>query len=209
MNRRILIVLVLVLVAGAAVNLVKPNPVLLEKPLSSFPVVVGDWAVKRSDVFSQAVLDILRPTDYLSRTYADPKGNVVTLYIGYHGGREGDGGIHSPKNCLPGAGWFLDSSDIIPVETGKKENADIVNTVMTKGMTTLSFYYWFQVRGKVLNDEYSLKLAEVWNTLTAQRKDASFVRISMRIPKGADGRSEVLDRFVSDFYPTIHEFLPH
>jgi len=208
MNRRLLIVCVLLIAAGAYVNMVKPQPVLLEKPLIQFPMVVGKWSMIRKDTFSQAILDVLRPTDYLSRNYTDPEGNEVSLYIGYHGGRPGDGGIHSPRNCLPGAGWFLDSTDIIKVKAGDHD-IDIVNTVMSKSETTISFYYWFQVRGHVLNDEYSLKLAEIWNTFSAQRKDASFVRISMPIKKGSEGRTEALDSFVNDFYPSIYQALPH
>lgn len=208
MNRRLLIVCVLLIAAGAYINMVKPEPVLLEKPLTEFPMVVGKWSMIRKDTFSQAILDVLRPTDYLSRNYIDPEGNEVSLYIGYHGGRKGDGGIHSPRNCLPGAGWFQDSLDIITVKAGDHD-IDIVNTVMSKSETTISFYYWFQVRGRVLNDEYSLKLAEVWNTFSAQRKDASFIRISQIINKGGEGRTDALDSFVNDFYPHIYQALPH
>ncbi|MBC16740.1 MAG: EpsI family protein [Desulfovibrio sp.] len=209
MNPRILIVCVLLIAAGAYVHFVKPQPVFLEKPLRQFPLVVGDWTMSRSDTFSQEILDVLRPTDYMSRNYVDSNGQVVSLYMGYHGGRQGDGGIHSPRNCLPGAGWYLDSTEAISVQAGEKGTIDIVNTVMSKGPTTLSFYYWFQVRGNVLNDEYSLKLAEVWNTLSAQRKDAAFIRISMPVESRDNGRTDAMDRFVNDFYPVIHEYLPH
>lgn len=209
MNRKFLVVFVLLITAGAYIHLMKPQPVLLEKPLKEFPLSVGNWTTVRKETFSQAILDVLRPTDYLSRNYSDPNGNVVSLYIGYHGGRKGDGGIHSPRNCLPGAGWFLNSTDIIAVKGGELGTIDIVNAVMSKGTTTISFYYWFQVRGNVLNDEYALKLAEVWSTLTAQRKDASFIRISMPVAKSNVDHGAIMDKFTNDFYPVIHSYLPH
>lgn len=208
MNRRLLIVIALLIAAGACITLAKPQPVLLDRPLSDFPVVVGEWTMARNTSFSQAILDVLRPTDYLSRNYIDGAGNEVTMYIGYHGGRKGDGGIHSPRNCLPGSGWFLDSTKIIGTRVDDGGTIDIVNTVMSKGSTTLSFYYWFQVKGRVINDEYSLKIAEVWNAISSQRKDAAFIRLSMPISRGEGGRIDALDRFVRDFYPVIRDYLP-
>lgn len=207
MNHRFILIFVLLLAAGAYIYLFKPQPVLLDRPLKEFPMAVGDWKMVRKDTFSQAILDVLRPTDYLSRTYTDSARNIVTLYVGYHGGRKQDGGIHSPRNCLPGSGWFLDSHRLVPVEMQSGEDIEVVNSVMSKGTTTISFYYWFQVRGTVLTDEYSLKLAEVWNSLVAQRKDAAFVRISMNVRDGVDV-DEVIHRFVRDFYPTVQSRLP-
>ncbi|QGY39175.1 EpsI family protein [Pseudodesulfovibrio cashew] len=208
MNRRALLILCLLVAAGAYIHLVKPRPVLLEKPFSEFPLAVGEWRMVREDSFSKSVLAILRPTDYLSRDYEDAMGNRVTLYIGYHGGRKGDGGIHSPKNCLPSSGWFLDSMTAVDVPLRDGGEIEVVNSVMSKGATTVSFYYWFQVSGRVITNEYSLKLAEIWNSLVAMRKDAAFVRLSMPVESGSEEASLVLKRFVADFYPVIRDYLP-
>lgn len=208
MNRKFVLVFALLLAAGAYIHLVKSKPILLERPLAEFPATVGEWRMVREDVFSPEVMAILRPTDYLSRDYVDGRGDRVTLYIGYHGGREGDGGIHSPRNCLPSAGWFIDSSGLVPVRLHDGRDIEVVNTVMSKDVETASFYYWYQVRGRLLTSEYALKLAEILNSLVSRRKDAAFIRISMPIPNAQKGHASVLDRFVADFYPIIHQYLP-
>ncbi|MEZ7197777.1 exosortase C-terminal domain/associated protein EpsI [Pseudodesulfovibrio karagichevae] len=208
MNRKFVLVLALLLAAGAYIHLVEPRPILLDRPLAEFPVTVGEWRMVREDVFSPEIMAILRPTDYMSRDYVDGKGNRVTLYIGYHGGRQGDGGIHSPRNCLPSAGWFTRSTELVPVRLDDGRDIEIVDTVMSKDAYTVSFYYWYQVRGRLLTSEYALKLSEMLNSLSSRRKDAAFIRISMPIADAKQGHEPVLDRFVADFYPLIHRFLP-
>jgi EpsI family protein len=208
MNRKFVLVLVLLLAAGAYIHFVEARPILLERPLVEFPARVGEWRMVREDVFSQEIMAILRPTDYMSRDYMDVKGNRVTLYIGYHGGRKGDGGIHSPRNCLPSAGWYTNSSGLVPIRLHDGRDIEIADTVMSKEATTISFYYWYQVRGGILTDEYALKLSEMWNSLVARRKDAAFIRVSMPVAAGDDGISETLNDFVRTFYPVISEWLP-
>lgn len=208
MNRKFILVFALLLAAGAYIHLVKSRPILLERPLAEFPVTVGEWRMVREDVFSSEIMAILRPTDYLSRDYVDAKGNRVTLYIGYHGGRLGDGGIHSPRNCLPSAGWFIDSTGLIPIRLHDGRDIEIVDTVMSKNVDTVSFYYWYQVQGGILTNEYALKLSEMWHSLVSRRKDAAFIRISMPIGDARKGHEPALDRFVADFYPVIYGFLP-
>ena len=208
MNRKFVLVFALLIVAGAYIQLVEPRPILLDRPLSEFPARVGEWRMIREDIFSPEIMAILRPTDYMSRDYVDGQGHRVTLYIGYHGGRKGDGGIHSPRNCLPSSGWYINSSELVPIRLHDGRDINIVDTVMSKNVHTISFYYWYQVRGGILTNEYALKLSEMWNSFTARRKDAAFIRVSMPISDPHEGRDPALDRFVADFYPLIHQSLP-
>jgi len=209
MRNNLLIVIVLIVVAGGYIHLVKPEPTLLERPLAEIPISVNDWYMVKDHTFSESVMKVLRPTDYLSRQYRNAKGDLVTLYIGYHGGRPGDGGIHSPRNCLPSSGWHQDYFGRAEVPLADGENLNLVNAIMSKGHSKVQFYYWFQVRSWIVTDEYSLKLAEVWNSLTARRRDQCFVRLSTNSVDDENGKkSMALERFVQDFYPIIQSFLP-
>ena len=96
----------LFLLAAAYMSFHRETPAPLAAPLSSFPAELGSWRAVHQDYFSPALLSVLRPSDYLSRRYQGPGGKVVDLYIGYHDGGQGSGPIHSPKNCLPGNGWY-------------------------------------------------------------------------------------------------------
>ena len=208
MNRKFVLVFALLLIAGAYIHLVEPRPIILDRPLSEFPVKVGEWRMVREDIFSPEIMAILRPTDYMSRDYVDGKGHRVTLYIGYHGGRKGNGGIHSPRNCLPSAGWYTNSTELVPIRLLDGRDIEVVDTVMSKNVYTVSFYYWYQVRGGILTNEYALKLSEIWNSLVSRRKDASFIRISMPIQDGDEETTETLNDFVRVFYPVISGWLP-
>ncbi len=179
----------------------------MNRPFADFPAAVSGWRMVSQSELSGDVLDVLKPTDYLSRVYESPDGRRVDLFLGYHGGGKGSRGIHSPKHCLPGSGWFEAATGKTSIEAGG-ENINLVRSVYRKGGESTLFLYWFQVRGRSLTDEYSLKLAEIWNSMTQRRRDSTFVRISM--PCGADDRKAMVSatQFIKDFYPVIRDFLP-
>ncbi len=77
----------------------------LRKPLDSFPATVGEWQARRGTIFNADILSQLMLRDYVMRDYGDAHGRSVNLYIGYWDTQRKGAAIHSPKNCLPGAGW--------------------------------------------------------------------------------------------------------
>jgi EpsI family protein len=177
------------------------------KPLPQFPQHHANWKMTSEWAFSTNVLNVLKASDYISRQYTDEAGNKVTFYLGYHSGSRDAGGIHSPKHCLPGSGWFEVSSQRGLLDLDGKR-LQVVRSIYQKGENKELFLYWFQVKGKSLSDEYSLKLAEITNSLLYRRRDSAFIRIS--VPFEADQAKAVAlgERFAKDFYPVIQEFLP-
>jgi len=177
------------------------------KPLGQFPQTHANWKMTSEWAFSANVLNVLKASDYISRQYSDDAGNKVTLYLGYHSGGKDSGGIHSPKHCLPGSGWFEVSSQRGLLDLGGQP-VKVVRSIYQKGESKELFLYWFQVKGMILSDEYSLKLAEITNSLLYRRRDSAFIRIS--VPFEVDQTKAVAlgERFTKDFYPVIQEFLP-
>ena len=43
--------------------------------------------------------------EYVNRVYAQDTLQVFSLYVGYYTYQTQGKSIHSPRNCLPGAGW--------------------------------------------------------------------------------------------------------
>jgi EpsI family protein len=204
---RFIPVYLLLAITGLYVNLHADVTVPMNKSFDQFPLVVQGWRMVYQREFSEQVLDVLKPTDYLYRAYRTDDGRVAQLYIGYHGGGKDGGEIHSPKHCLPGSGWTAASSKRTElVIDGKK--ISLVRAVYQKGESKELFFYWFQVRDRTLADEYALKLAEIGNSLLHRRRDASFIRIS--VPVGGDLEQSIGagEQFVRDFYPVIAQFLP-
>lgn len=207
MNSRFFVVSLLLLLVAAYLYLHRDMAMATNRPFSTFPVTMGAWRMSGESFMTGDVLDKLKPTDYLSRTYVDTTGARVTLYVGYHGGGEQSGEIHSPKHCLPGSGWHEVSSGKYRFESDGKA-LNMVKSIYQKGESKELFLYWFQVKGKTLNSEYALKLAEIVNSLLYKRRDAAFIRIS--VPFEGDEKEAVRlgESFVKDVYPVIKEYLP-
>ena len=206
-NSRFIIVCILLAVTALYINLHSDITVPTNKPLAEFPIVNRGWRMVSQSEFNENVLNVLKPTDYLYRQYAGPDGARVNLYIGYHGGGEESGEIHSPKHCLPGSGWY-------EVSAGKKElvivgkEINLVEAIYQQGENRELFLYWFQVRGKTLADEYSLKLSEILNSLLYRRRDSAFIRISVPFETDENRANVAGERFIRDFDAEFQRFLP-
>lgn len=176
-------------------------------PLTDIPVQLGDWRMTRQTEFSPGVLANLRPTDYLYREYVDPQGRSVSLYIGYHDGGPDSGPIHSPKHCLPGGGWHAVAEQTTQL-TIAGEPLQVVQSLYAKGGNQEFFMYWYQVKGRVLTNEYALKIAEIRNAMLHRRKDSAFIRISIPNAASLDDPAAVAGDFVARVFPHIKAALP-
>ena len=82
--------------------------------LSSFPATIGPWSGRDLPI-DERVQDVLKASDLLNRVYVDSAGaNSIGLFVAYYDSQRRGGAIHSPKNCLPGAGWNIVQSEIAP-----------------------------------------------------------------------------------------------
>ena len=206
-RNRFLAVYALLIAAGLYLNLHRDLGVPMKRPFDQFPGSVSQWRMSGESSLSADVQAVLKASDVLMRQYVNPHGDVIQLYIGYHDGGKGAGEIHSPKQCLPGSGWFELSSarTLMPVAGG---GLKLVRAVYQKGDSKELFLYWYQVRGESLSDEYSLKVAEIANSIRYRRRDAAFIRISVPF-EGDEHRAIALgESFVGAFYPAIRSFLP-
>lgn len=204
---RFITVYLLLIIAGFYIHLHADAAVPINKPLVGLPRHLGDWSMTSESEFSQGVLDVLKPTDYVSRYYVGKGGERVGLYVGYHSGGKGTGGIHSPKHCLPGSGWFEASSERTSLEV-EGQPLKLVKAIYQKEDSRELFLYWFQARDRSLNDEYSLKLAEISGSLFHSRRDTAFIRVSVPFETDQERALATATAFIRDFHPVIMEYLP-
>lgn len=179
----------------------------VSQPLTGIPTQLDGWNMTGQSRFSSNVLANLKPSDYLYRTYKDLAGNKAAIYLGYHNGGPDSGPIHSPKHCLPGSGWFELSQVQRTIQTANTE-VPVVEAVYQKGDQKEMFLYFFQVQGKILTDEYSLKLAEIVNSIFYKRRDSAFIRISVTFQGEASEAAKVADHLLVNIYPHIAATLP-
>lgn len=204
---RFILFYLLLLLTWSCTRLSTSAAVPVAKPLSEFPAVCREWRMTSQSRFSEDIIAVLKPTEYLSRGYEDARGKRIGLYIGYHDGGKNSGEIHSPKNCLPGNGWQQVSAERLQLKE-PLGTISLVKSVYRKGERKELFLYWFQMQGKTLTNEYSLKLAGITGSIIHGRKDAAFIRVSIPFEVDEHEAATAGIRFIRDVYPLIRGFIP-
>jgi EpsI family protein len=184
-------------------------------PLAELPLGLESWNGRNEQPFDQEILDVLGVDDYIVRSYFRP-GAAVGLYIGYYfTQRQGDT-IHSPLNCLPGAGWQ-------PLEIGRAtvevagtagqsgtRPIEVNRVVIGKGLDRQLVLYWYQSRDRVVASEYWGKIYTVLDAVEFNRTDAALVRVIVPIPDqgSVDKAESEAIAFVQAMFPYLGRHLP-
>lgn len=190
---------------NTAGKIVTPN-----RPLSTFPKQIGKWT-GQEEHFDEKTYEILGVDDSFFCNYSTPDGRHLQIYIGfYQSQREGDL-IHSPKHCMPGAGWNIvkTSSEEIALPNVNPGKIRAAKLLLEKGAQRQVLLYWFQSRGRFITSEYMQKIYLVVDAITKHRTDGSFIRLLCRV---VDGQEEKASRDIRDFatlvLPLLQDYLP-
>lgn len=178
-----LMLALVLLVAHMALDL---KPRRLRAPLSTLPATLGPWnAVGNDRKMDQATLQLLSPQDYLLRTYLGPHNMFAMVFVAYFGMQRQGQMIHSPRHCLPGAGWQIFKRSQVTV-AGPRGPVRINHMIMVRDLERLSVLYWYQGRGRIEYSEYLDRLYLVWDGLRRHRSDGALVRITTPINDAAE-----------------------
>ena len=181
-------------------------------PLVAFPLVFGEWTGQRKRLEPQ-VATALRLDDYILADYAGPDGVRVNFYVAYYDSQRKGGAVHSPRSCIPGGGWEIEtiSKRRIAGVTRADQGPLFVNrVVIAKGRVRQVVYYWFAQRGRDMTNEYAVKWYLFWDGLTRSRTDGALVRMVSPTRPGesvaaADAR---LGALLRKMYPVINRYIP-
>lgn len=178
------------------------------KPFSEFPLKIGQWQGEKGEL-DQKVYNILGVEDYVLANYKNNSGERVNLYVGfYQSQKEGDI-IHSPKNCMPGAGWKITGTSIETVNVSDDEkNISVIKLLLQKGAEKQIVLYWFQSRGRIIFSEYMQKIWLVIDSVTRQRTDGSFVRLISPVIIDEEKTIKALKDFAQKVYPVLNVHIP-
>ena len=82
--------------------------------------------------------------------------------------------------------------------------------LIQKGEVRQLVYYWFQQRGRVITNEYLVKWFIFRDALFDNRTDGALVRVTTLVPDGAsiEEADAALARFIGEFQPSLHDFIP-
>ncbi|MEO7361931.1 MAG: exosortase C-terminal domain/associated protein EpsI [Gemmatimonadaceae bacterium] len=131
--------------------------------------------------------------EFMYREFRIDSANVFSTYVGYYNRQVQGKSIHSPKNCLPGAGW--DIMENAPVALNEPDaSAPIVNRVVlaNKGARAL-VYYWYQGRGRIASNEYRVKWDLLRDAALYGRTEEALVRIIVFVPPAPTGKDVKID----------------
>jgi EpsI family protein len=206
------IIAVIVLLIGVGLNYYfsKPDTSLPRKSLAEFPKELGDWTAVSEHKIEGRSMEVLQVDDYFMRNYRNAKGEIIGLYIGYFKSQRERKGIHSPRQCLPGAGWVAVSATVFQM-TVPNHNPEIVPVnkyVMGKGLDRQLYLFWYQGRGRVYASEYWNKIYLIWDGLTKKRTDGALIRVNYPVIGNTEDALKTQTEFINLFFPLLKEYIP-
>jgi len=185
------------------------EPVPIREPLDHFPEQVGRWQGQEGTIFDVDTLNVLKVKDYLVRRYADPAGRSLWLYIGYWDSQRKGAQMHSPRNCLPGAGWEpLEATTRRIALPGRFGEIKVNRYLIQKDQDQQLVMYWYHSQGRAVTGEVAARVQLVKNAIARNRTDGALVRLSSPIYGSVQETSDMLADYVRAMYPVIHAYLP-
>jgi EpsI family protein len=210
MTRRMFLVGVLLLLSSWIVRAVGHGaPRELSQPFAKFPERLGAW--QGEDVrFNAKIESKLGVTDYISRIYrADPQ-HAAHLYVGFYSSQKHGEMVHSPKNCLPGNGWYIARRDTTTLDVAPYAPFTVNSYLVENGIERQLVVYWYQQSGgRIVTNEYLGRVYLVLDSLTRNRSDAALIRVSVPFDGEPETAAETARGFLRAAYPALMQFLPH
>jgi EpsI family protein len=180
-------------------------------PLSSFPMQLGNWSA-RDIPLDRETLDILGPGDFLVRGYRDPSSELpyVDLFVAYFPSQRTGDTIHSPKHCLPGAGWTPEENDRIAISLPGHAPFPANRYVISKAGARKLVLYWYWAHDRGVASEYWAKYYLVKDAISMNRSDGALVRITLDMFPGEspDAAQQRASTFTADVVPLLNEYIP-
>jgi len=177
------------------------------EPLSKLPRAIAGWHAAGDTPLDAASLQVLGVDDYVNRRYVGAEGQLVGLYIGYYGSQRQGDTIHSPQNCLPGAGWQPTESSTETLTAGGAP-VTVNRYVVQKGLDRQVVLYWYQGRGRIIASEYVNKFWLVADAARLHRTDGALVRIMAPVIDEQASAGRAAADFAQSLMPALPNYLP-
>ncbi len=181
------------------------------QPLETFPVQIGNLQ-GRSLPIDQRVSEILGPGQFLDREFRSPSlaEAPIDLFVAYYPSQRRGDTIHSPQNCLPGAGWTPLQTGLIQIPRANGRTITAKRYIVSKGIERLLVLYWYQAHGRTTPSEYWAKIYLVADAIKMNRTDGALVRIAVLVPNSSQvSQSEARAvQFAQSISQQLDDFIP-
>ncbi|MGA7190889.1 MAG: exosortase C-terminal domain/associated protein EpsI [Candidatus Acidiferrales bacterium] len=183
------------------------EPIVAHQPLRELPYTLGNWKGEERPLQKQIVQAVM-VTDYTNRIYFNSADPPVQLYIGYYASQRTGDTIHSPKNCLPGAGWDPIHSGYATISLRDGRQIVVNEYVIQQDQNKQLVFYWYQGRGRIIASEYAGKFWMVADAIYRNRTDGALVRLTTQLNDGEEKARVRLLSFTQILFPHLDELLP-
>jgi EpsI family protein len=186
------------------------------EPLRLMPQSFGPWTAQ--DVpLTDDTLEVLGKGDFLNRiyTFQSPNGAdrvpAISLFIGYFASQRTGQTMHSPQNCLPGAGWTFESQKYTTIQDINGKDYKVGEYVISNGDIRQFVIYWYQAHGRSVPNEYIAKGYMVTDAIRMNRTDGALVRVITQIlpSESLDAAEARAIHFTQQMAPELPRFIPN
>lgn len=202
----------LALYSVSTIYIQERKDLLLERQdYSVFPLTINEWSGRKT-YLEKIILDSLKADDYIMADFGNKNGDAVNFYVAYYASQQAGSAAHSPRACIPGGGWKINSLQTVDIDDidimGKPLSVN--RMLIKKGDHGQLVYYWFQQRDRVVTNEYMVKWYLFWDALTRNRTDGSLVRVTTMTSPGEDLKKADarLVSFLKDINSEMINFMP-
>jgi EpsI family protein len=178
--------------------------------LAQLPAVIAGWTGSDQPI-DQETRDVLGAGDFLSRIYVQGSTAApISIFIVYFPTQRTGQTIHSPKHCLPGAGWFFESSDYVDLIDAKGKPHRVGEYMIANGESRQFVIYWYQAHGRSVASEYMAKAYMAIDAIRMNRTDGALVRIITPLTSSeeAPAARKRAEDFAAQLAPLLPRFIP-
>lgn len=178
--------------------------------LASFPQQLGDWRMVKEGVIEKEIMEVLRADDAITRWYAKSDSSAAAdLFIAYFNTQKTGKAPHSPKNCLPGAGWIPILNDRIHIPIPGSVPVEANRYVVARGDSKSLVLYWYQSSRRTVASEYKAKIYTVIDSIRYNRSDTAVVKVTLPMGEATvDQATERATAFVQSFFTKLLPYFP-
>ena len=164
----------------------------VETALRAMPVALAGTDGRDRDM-SADERRLTAVTDYVFRTFGPDSATAFSLYVGYYQKQATGKSIHSPRNCLPGVGWQTVESGKAMVQVDGRV-VTVNRYILANGQSQALVYYWYQGRGRVAHNEYTVKWDLLRDAVSHGRSEEALVRLVVPIRRAPGYTTEAWRR---------------
>jgi len=146
-------------------------------PLEQIRQEISGWTALGDEVLPAPTIHALNATAYLARGY-QKSGQRLDLFVAFYAQQRAGESMHSPKHCLPGAGWEIWQLGSARVPAGGK-SVEINKYSIENSGTRKIMFYWYQSKDRIVASEYLGKVLLARDTLLTGRTGGSIVRVML------------------------------